>query len=121
MKPSAFTPVTDGEVRHALSVLKRFPAGLTRQELARHFQSDRRGREIMATLAEKGIAPVINTKSDFTDDRVYRLARTSEEVAEAVSNLKAYRSSLDRRIRGLEKAWADGGGARQPDLFQVAI
>lgn len=121
MSPARHTPVTDAEVRQALSILKRFPSGLTRQELAKSFQSDRRARDVMAALAERGVAPVINTKSDHSDQRVYRLARNQQEVQEAVNNLKAYRSSLDRRIRGLEQAWATGGGAAQPDLFQEAI
>lgn len=115
------TPVTDAEVRQALSLLKRFPSGLTRQELGKTFRSDRRGREVMAALVERGLAPVINAQADYGDGKVYRLARTAEEVQDAVATLTSYRRSLDRRIRGLEQAWADGGGPKQPDLFQEAI
>lgn len=113
------TPVTDAEVRQALSLLKRFPSGLTRQELGKTFRSDRRGRQVIAALTERGIAPVITVESDFGDQRVYRLARTAQEIDDAVATLTSYRASLDRRIKGLIDAWQEGGEP-QPALFQEA-
>lgn len=119
MRPPHLTPITDAETTHALRALKRYPSGLSRADLERLFGSDRRGREVMATLAERGVAPVINTKSDYGDGQVYRLARTAQEIDEAVATLSSYRASLDRRIKGLIDAWQDGG-APQPNLFQEA-
>lgn len=112
--------ITDAELHHAHSVLRRYPSGLSRADLARYFQSDRKGRDLMAALAERGIAPVVNVQSDYGDTRVYRLARTEAEVNEATRQLRAYIRSLEKRVAGLENAW-DGTGQRQDTLFQEAV
>lgn len=119
MKHPAYTPITDGEVRQALAVLKRYPSGLTRADLTRLFGSDRRGRAIMAALTERGIAPVITIDSDYGDGRVYRLARTEQEITEAIRTLSSYRDSLEKRITGLQRAWDGDGEPQQPDLFDL--
>ena len=121
MRPTHLTPITDAEVRQATTVLKKYPSGLTRADLSKYFGSDRRGRAIMAALTERGIAPVITIDSEFGDGKVYRLARTTQEIDEAVATLNSYRDSLERRAKGLRKAWAGDGGPAQPDLFQEAI
>lgn len=112
--------ITDAELHHAHSVLRRYPNGLSRPDLKRFFQIERRGRDIMAGLAERGIAPVINVPADYGDQRVYRLARTEEEVQAEVRKLRAYVRSLEARITGLQAAW-DGTGQRQDTLFQEAV
>lgn len=112
--------ITDAELHHAHSVLKRYPSGLSRTDLARYFQSDRKGRDLMAALAERGIAPVVNVQSDYSDTRVYRLARTEDEVRDATRQLRAYIRSLEKRVAGLENAW-NGAGQRQDALFQEAL
>lgn len=119
MRPATVpTPITDAETRQAVSLLKRFPAGLTRADLGKHFGSDRRGRAIMAALTEKGIAPVITIESGYGEGRVYRLARTAQEVDDEVRRLTSYRNSLEQRASGLRRAW-QGGGNPQPDLFEA--
>lgn len=118
MKPPQ---VTDAEVHHALSVLRKYPNGLTRADLERVFGSDRRGRDIMAALNERAIAAVINVDSTLYGQRVYRLARDIDEVEAASANLRAYELSLRRRREGLERAFLNGGGAPQPDLFGGAL
>ena len=112
--------ITDAELHHAHTILKRYPSGLSRADLARYFQSDRKGRDIMAALAERGIAPVVNVPADYSDARVYRLARTEQEIQEATRQLRAYIRSLEKRVAGLEDAW-DGTGQRQDTLFQEAV
>ena len=79
MRPAHHTPITDAETNHALRLLKSYPSGLTRADLERYFRSDRRGRQIMAALTERGIAPVITTDS--------RLGRTPGSVKGRVARL----------------------------------
>lgn len=112
--------ITDAELHHAHTILKRYPSGLSRADLARYFQSDRKGRDLMAALAERGIAPVVNVPSDYSDQRVYRLARTEQEVHEATRQLRSYIRNLQKRVDGLQAAW-DGTGQRQDALFQEAV
>ncbi len=112
--------ITDAELHHAHSILKRYPSGLSRADLARYFQSDRKGRDLMAALAERGIAPVVNVPSDYSDQRVYRLARNEAEVQEEIRKRKAYIRSLEVSVRGLQAAW-DGTGQSQGALFQEAV
>lgn len=119
MRPPHLTPITDAETNHALRALKNYPNGLTRADLERLFGSDRRGRAIMAALTERGIAPVITIDSEFGDGKVYRLARTTQEIDEAVATLNSYRDSLERRAKGLRKAWASDGKPIQPDVFEM--
>ena len=120
MRPAHLTPITDAETNHALRLLKQYPSGLTRADLAKYFSSDRRGRQIMAALTERGVAPVITTDSDHnSDQKVYRLARNEKEVQQAVATLRSYRDSLDQRITGLQKAWEGDGSPVQPDVFEL--
>ncbi|MFA5552135.1 MAG: hypothetical protein WDA03_11040 [Trueperaceae bacterium] len=119
MRPAHLTPITDAEVQHAVNALKRYPNGLTRADLERVFGSDRRGRAIMAALTERGIAPVITTPSAYGDGKVYRLARTAQEVNEAVATLRSYRDSLDARITGLQRAWEGDGQPAQANVFEL--
>ena len=70
-------PITDAETNRAINLLQSYPSGLSRADLEHYFKSDRRGRDIMATLAETGRAAVINTE-DQLGNRVYRLACTAE-------------------------------------------
>jgi len=112
--------ITDAELHHAHTILKRYPSGLTRADLARYFQSDRKGRDLMAALAERGIAPVVNVPADYSDTRVYRLARTEQEIHEATRQLRSYIRNLQKRVDGLQAAW-DGTGQRQDTLFQEAV
>lgn len=119
MRPAHLTPITDAEVQHAVNALKRYPNGLTRADLERVFGSDRRGRAIMAALTERGTAPVITTDSTYGDGKVYRLARNEAEIQQAIATLRSYRDSLDKRITGLQKAWAGDGKPAQPNVFDL--
>lgn len=74
----------------------------------------------MAALAERGIAPVVNVPSDYSDQRVYRLARNEQEVAEEIRKRRAYIRSLETSVAGLQAAW-DGTGQAQGALFQEAV
>lgn len=112
--------ITDAELHHAHGVLKRYQSGLTRADLGRYFGSDRKGRDLMAALAERGIAPVVNVPADYGDQRVYRLARNEQEVDEAARLLRSYIRTLEKRVNGLQAAW-DGTGQRQDALFQEAV
>jgi hypothetical protein len=114
-------PISDAETSHALALLQRYPSGLTRADLSRYFQSDRRGRDVMAALCERGIAPVITAPSRVGDGKVYRLARNVDEVRAAAHQLRSYIRSLERRVTGLELAWDRGAQAPQPDLFESPL
>ena len=101
-------PFTDADVNRALSLLRDFPNGVTREDLQRVFRSDRHGRDVMAYLAETGRAAVINTE-DVTGNNVYRLARSAAEVEGEARKLASYQESLERLRQGLLKAWERGG------------
>jgi hypothetical protein len=112
------TPITDAETHAALSYLKRYPSGLTRADLERLFGSDRRGRDVIAAIAELGIAPVIVTTSPYQGDaQVYRLATSIAEVEAEQLRLLAYETSARRRREGVARAWERGPEAPQGALF----
>ncbi len=120
MRPEHPKPVTDGEVRRALALLKTYPSGLTRADLGRHFSSDRFGRDVMAALNEQGIAAVITVDDPYGSGKVYRLARDISEVNDAADTLASYERSLRRRREGMYRAWAGGNRPRQADMFEQA-
>ena len=112
------TPVTDAEISILADFLRRFPSGLKRKgDLARLFQSDRRGRLVIAAAVERGELCIIYDR----DSEVYRVARDIDEVTCEVDRLTSYSRQLARRARGAMNAWQAGGVARrQPDLFPPA-
>jgi hypothetical protein len=115
---NAPTPILDAEVRNALEHLKRYPSGLTRVDLERLFGSDRRGRDVMADLVERGIAAVVVVDSPFGGEKkVYRLATSAAEVEAEQRRLLAYEASARRRREGLAIAWTRGPTAPQGELF----
>lgn len=116
--PNAPKPILDAEIRHALEHLKRYPSGLTREDLVRLFSSDRRGRNVIAALAENGIAAIVVVESPYHSAKnVYRLATSSAEVEAEQRRLLAYETSARRRREGVARAWARGSVPAQPELF----
>lgn len=110
--------ITDAETHHALSHLKRYPSGLTRKDLERLFGNDRRGRDVMATIAERGIAPIVVVDSPYHGDaKVYRLAQNRAELEAEQRRLLAYETSARRRREGIALAFERGPSAPQPELF----
>lgn len=101
-------PVTDTDVSRALSLLRDYPNGVTREHLERSFKSDRHGRKVVEALVATGRAAVINTE-DMFGNNVYRLARTLDEVEGEARKLASYQESLERRRQGLLLAWERGG------------
>ena len=112
------TPVTDAETHHALEALRTHTSGLTRADLVRLFGSDRRGRDVIAALVERRIAAVVVLPNPFAErEKVYRLARTIEEVEAEERRLHAYELSTRRRREGLRPAFERGPEAPQAPLF----
>lgn len=110
--------VSDAEASHALYQLKTYPAGLSRVDLERAFGSDRRGRHVMAALAERGIAAIVVVPSPYhADAKVYRLATSLDEVEAEQRRLLAYETSARRRREGVARAWARGPATPQGELF----
>lgn len=116
MKYQHLTPVTDAEVSKGVRALKQGP--LTRHDLERIFGSDRRGRQIMAVLTTREIAPVVVTEDNLRG-RVYKLAATQEEVDAEVRVLRSRAHQLLRRAEGLEVAWESGVNVPQESLFEA--
>lgn len=116
--PDAPPPITDADAHHAVELLKRYETGLTRADLERLFGSDRRGRDVMAALAERGIAAVVVVESPYHGTAlVYRLARTIEEVEREERRLRSYELSARRRREGLRLAFERGPSTPQSTLF----
>lgn len=108
-------PLTDAEIELAVSWLRKYPSGLTRADLERIFGSDRRGRDVVVGVAERGIAAVINVRSDVHGGaKVYRLARTLAEVEEEERRLLAYEESVRLRRLGVRRAFERGPDPSPP-------
>jgi hypothetical protein len=109
-------PVTDAEVQTALAWLKRYPSGMTRDDLRRVFGSDRRGRDVIAALGERGIAPIVVVRNELstTVSKVYRLARSEAELEAEERRLLAYELSHQRRREGIRRAWQSNRDAEPP-------
>lgn len=103
--------VTDHEVHEAARLLRQHPSGIRRAEFENALGGDRRARKIIAELASRGIACVINVE-EVGFGNVYRVARTEEERDAEVRRLDAYIGSLERRRDGVKRAPI--GSAREP-------
>lgn len=103
--------VTDGEVHEAAKMLNRHPNGIRRAEFENALGGDRRARDVIAELASRAIACVINVE-EVGFGNVYRLARTEAERQKELDRLDAYIGSLQRRRDGVANAKI--GEAREP-------
>lgn len=115
--PSLPPPILDAEVHAALSYLERYPSGMTRHDLERLFGSDRRGRDVLAAVAERAIAAIVVVDSPLHGAKVYRIAANEDEVAAEERRLFAYETSARRRREGVRRAFVRGPQAPQASLF----
>ena len=91
--------------------------GIPREEFARLFGSDRRGRAIMAELRKRGRAAVVVAKG-LEGKEVYRLPENEAEYREFRAKLASRIKELEQTLAGMERAW-EAGGVRvaQEQLF----
>lgn len=101
--------ISDHEIRQGVDLLKRYPAGLKRDDLDNYFTHDR-GRRVMAAIAVRGIAFVVNV-DDPVLGNVYRIAKDAEEEDAELRRVEAYIDSLEQRREGLMKC--RGGQVRE--------
>lgn len=112
--------ILDAELHHLRRELEKRPRGLNRADLTRLYGDDRRARDLITALAERGMAAVIvlDDPRPGARGKIYRLAVNAAEVRAEQARLEAYAASLRARAHGVGVAW-ETGGAGQPELFEV--
>ena len=112
------TPVTPVETARAINELQRAGrSGIPRNELARLFGSDRRGRLVMAAIAERGLAAVVTVPNPHGEGQVYRLAQSDAELQQELAQLSSRITRLHKRMAGLQRAWEAGGVRKEQEAL----
>ena len=111
-------PVTEAELTRAVRLLEeRGVWGISREEFAHLFGSDRRGRQVMAELRKRGRAAVI-VASGPQGKEVYRLPENEAEYRAFKAQLLSRIKELEAALAGMERAWQAGGKrVTQEQLF----
>ncbi len=102
-------PISEAELTRAVQLLQERGAwGIPREEFARLFGSDRRGRAIMAELRKRGRAAVVVANGP-SGKEVYRLPQSEAEYRQFRAQIISRIRELEASLAGMEQAWKEGG------------